>query len=122
MTAKEYVENRRDLRRLINIDWFVGAAFASGILDFRHLHNGNYLVFFACAIAQLASSWILAPKCPKSHVRLPNIEKAGGECRREGSHTVNIGLSIVHGIHSGTPCACGASRAFLRIANTNNSR
>jgi hypothetical protein len=103
MTTKQYVKSRRELRRLINIDWVVGAAFAGGILDFRHLHNGNYLVFFACAIAQLASSWILAPKCPKSHVRLPNIETAG-ECRREASHTVTIGLSIVHGIHSGTPC------------------
>jgi hypothetical protein len=62
MTTKEYIQSRRDLRRFLNIAWFMGAVYASGILDSKHLHNGNYLVLLACMIAELASSWILAPK------------------------------------------------------------
>ena len=85
MTTKEHIESRRDLRRLLNIAWFMGAVFASGILDSRHLHNGNYVVLLACMIAELASSWILAAKCSKCHARLRHIEKSANFCPHCGA-------------------------------------
>jgi hypothetical protein len=33
MTTKEYIESRRDLRRLLNVAWFMGAVFASGTMS-----------------------------------------------------------------------------------------
>jgi len=80
MTTKERIESRRDLRRLLNFAWFIGAMFASGILDSRHLHSGNYVVLVACMIAELACSWFLAPKCSQCHVRLRNIERSANFC------------------------------------------
>jgi len=41
MTTKECIESRRDLRRLLNAAWFMGAMFASGILDSGNLHHGK---------------------------------------------------------------------------------
>jgi hypothetical protein len=80
MTTKEYIESRRDLRRLLNVAWFMGAVFASGILDSKHLHNGNCIMLLACMIAELASAWILAPKCSKCHVRLRHIQARANFC------------------------------------------